>query len=162
MNCINMYSAGLSVQQFARPVAKVPRFIWAVVVFGAILALALAGRDQLLTVLENLLALLGYWNTSFFVVVFTEHIIFRKSNFWAYDLEGWNDPSRLPIGIAGLSAFLIGFAGWFIGMVTTWYVGPVAALIGDYGGDLGNELALVFTLVSYVPIRYLELKWIGR
>lgn len=47
-------------------------------------------------------------------------------------------------------------------MVTTWYVGPIAKLVGDDGGDLGNELALVFTIATYIPVRYLELKWIGR
>lgn len=47
-------------------------------------------------------------------------------------------------------------------MVTTWYVGPVARLIGEDGGDLGNELALVFTFVAYVPVRKLELKYFGR
>lgn len=162
MNCINMYSAALSVQQFARPVAIIPRFIWTFLVFGAILAIAIAGKDQLLTILENLLALLGYWNTSFFVIVATEHFWFRKGQLWNYNLEAWNDPSKLPIGIAGLTAFLVGFVGWFIGMVTTWYVGPVAALIGEDGGDIGNELALVFTFVAYVPVRYMELKWMGR
>lgn len=161
MNCINMYSAALSIQQFARPVSLVPRFFWSLVVFGVIMAISLAGKDQLLTVLQNLLALLGYWNTSFFVIVFIEHYLFRKtiSN---YNLEAWNDPKRLPIGIAGLSAFLVGFVGWFLGMVTTWYNGPLARLIGDSGGDIGNELAFVFTAVTFIPVRYLELKYVGR
>jgi len=68
----------------------------------------------------------------------------------------------LPIGIAGLSAFLVGFVGWFLGMYTTWYVGPIAKLIGESGGDLGNELAFVLTLVTFIPVRYLELKYVGR
>lgn len=161
-NCINMYSCALSVQQFARPIAVVPRFFWAIVIFGVILAIAIAGRDSLLTVLEDLLALLGYWNTSFFVILFSEHMLFRKSDLKNYDLEAWNDPSRLPLGIAGLAAFLVGFVGWFLGMVTTWYVGAVARQIGDEGGDVGNELALVLTLVTYVPVRYWELKKFGR
>jgi len=162
MNCINMYSAALSVQQFARPVSKVPRFFWTLIVFGVIVAIAIAGKDHLLTVLQNLLALLGYWNTSFFVILFSEHYFFRSGNMMNYDLEAWNNPSKLPIGFGGITGFLVGFAGWFIGMVTTWYVGPVAALIGEGGGDLGNELTLVFTFVAYLPARYLELKYVGR
>lgn len=47
-------------------------------------------------------------------------------------------------------------------MSTTWYVGVIAAKIGDTGGDVGNELALVFSLVVFIPTRYLELKVIGR
>lgn len=161
MNCINMYSAALSVQQFARPVSLIPRFIWTIVIFGIVLAIALAGRNNLLTVLENLLALLGYWNTSFFVIVFTEHIVFRKRNIANYDLEGWNDPSRLPIGIAGGVAFIVGVVGWILGMVTTWYIGVAAAAIGG-GGDIGNELTLVITLVIFLPLRYWERKKFGR
>lgn len=161
-NCIAMYSASLSIQQFARPVAVIPRFFWTLVVFGVIVALSIAGKDKLLVVLQNLLALLGYWNTSFFVIVCTEHVVFRKRMIANYNLDAWNDPSRLPLGIAGLTAFLIGFVGWFLGMVTTWYSGPLARLIGDDGGDIGNELALVFTLVTYIPARWFELKHFGR
>jgi len=162
MNCINMYSAALSVQQFARPVSLIPRFIWTVVIFGVVLAIALAGRNNLLTVLENLLALLGYWNTSFFVIVFTEHIVFRKSNIGNYDLEGWNDPSRLPIGIAAGTAFIVGVVGWILGMVTTWYVGVAAKAITEGGGDIGNQLTLMITLVIFLPLRYWERKKFGR
>jgi hypothetical protein len=34
-------------------------------------------------------------------------------------------------------------------------------MIGQYGGDLGNELALGFTLVAYPPLRWLEIKLNG-
>jgi len=86
-------------------------------------ALALAGRNQLLTYLEDFLALLGYWCTSYFVIVFTEHYLFRKDNFANYDLEAWNDPSRLPIGIAGFSAFALGVVAWVLGVrICTFFV----------------------------------------
>lgn len=79
MNILNTYSAAISCQQFARPFARIPRFIWTVLCFGVIIALALAGRNQLLTYLENFLALLGYWCTSYFVIVFTEHCRCRNT-----------------------------------------------------------------------------------
>ncbi|KAF2157716.1 NCS1 family nucleobase:cation symporter-1 [Myriangium duriaei CBS 260.36] len=160
-NCINLYSSALSIQQTTRLAARVPRFFWSLLVAGITIALALAGRNKLLTVIQNLLALLGYWETSFFAIIITEHILFRKNSISNYNLEAWNDPSRLPIGIAGLFAFLVGFSGWMIGMVTTWYIGPVAQAVGG-GGDVGNELCLVFTFVAFVPMRYMELKWVGR
>lgn len=73
-----------------------------------------------------------------------------------YDLEVWNTQSRMPIGFAGLTAFLLGVVGWILGMVQTWYLGPIALKIGETGGDIGNMLAFVFTLVAYVPLRYWE------
>lgn len=162
MNCIAIYSAGLSIQQFARPLAVVPRFIWALLCFVAVILLGLAGKDQLLTYLENFLSLLGYFTTSFFVIIFVEHYWFRKGNYANYNLEGWNDPKQMPVGYAGGLAFALGIIGAVLGMSTTWYVGIIAIKIGDYGGDVGNQLAFVFSLFVYVPARYLELKIVGR
>jgi NCS1 nucleoside transporter family len=120
VNVISIYSAAISCQQFARPFALVPRFIWTILCFLAILALALGGRAQLNTYLQNFLSLLGYWCTQYFVILFTEHYLFRKGNFDNYDLEGWNDPKRLPMGLAALTAFCIGVVAWVMGMVETW------------------------------------------
>ena len=68
----------------------------------------------------------------------------------------------MPIGFAGFAGFAAGIAGAVVGMDETWWVGPIARKIGLDGGDVGNELSLVFTLVAFVPVRYLELKYIGR
>ncbi|KAJ6160887.1 hypothetical protein N7470_004283 [Penicillium chermesinum] len=144
------------------PFAKVPRVFWSFLVFAGILAIGIAGRDHLLDVLQNFLSLLGYWNTSFFVILFIEHYYFRKGNLANYDLDAWNTPSRMPVGYAGLMAFLCGAAGWIVGMAETYYVGPLAKMIGADGGDIANELALVFTSISYLPLRTLELRYVGR
>jgi NCS1 nucleoside transporter family len=164
MNCIAIYSAALSIQQFARPLSIVPRFIWTLIVFVGIILIGLAGRNHLLTVLTNFLSLLGYWNTAFFVILFVEHYLFRKGHkgYQNYDLEAWNTPSKMPVGFAGLFAFLSGIAGCILGMQETWFTGPVAKPIGAYGGDLGNQLAFIFTLVTFIPARYLEYRFIGR
>lgn len=164
MNAIALYSAGLSVQQFARPLSVVPRFVWTCVMFVLIILLALVGRDQLLAFLQNFLSLLGYWNTSFFVILCVEHYVYRGGlqGFQGYDLEAWNDPAKLPFGWAGGCAFAAGISGCVVGMSETWYVGSLARLIGEDGGDIGNELAFVFTLVVFLPGRYLERKYTGR
>jgi NCS1 nucleoside transporter family len=162
-NIINTYSAALSCQQFARPFARIPRVLWTVACFAAILAIALAGRNSLLSYLENFLSLLGYWCTSYFVIVATEHFLFRRGNVALnYDLEAWNDPSRLPWGLAALTSFLLGVVMWCMGMVETWFVGPVGGMIGEGGGDVANELTFAMTLVAYVPLRWLELRYVGR
>jgi purine-cytosine permease-like protein len=160
MNAVALYSAGLSVQQFARPLGAVPRFIWTSLMFVTIFLLALVGRDRLQEFLENFLSLLGYWNTSFFVILFVEHYLFRRGwhGYDMYDLDAWNDPSKLPVGYAGGLAFAAGITGCVVGMSETWYTGVLAAKIGDYGGDIGNQLAFVFTLVVYIPARWLEYK----
>lgn len=164
MNCIAIYSAALSIQQFARPLSIIPRFMWTLIVFVGILLLGLAGRNHLLDVLQNFLSLLGYWNTAFFVILFVEHYYFRNGakGYQDYDLEAWNSPDKLPIGIAGLISFLSGIVGCVLGMEQTWYTGPLAKMIGSNGGDIGNQLAFAFTLITYFPLRVLELKYFGR
>ncbi|RMY78714.1 hypothetical protein D0863_00517 [Hortaea werneckii] len=91
------------------------------------------------------------------VILFCEHYIFRKGNFANYDLDGWNDPKKLPVGVAAFCAFALGVVMWIVGLVQTWYVGPVGARIGSSGGDVANELTLAVTAIAYVPFRYLEL-----
>jgi purine-cytosine permease-like protein len=162
MNCASIYAASISAQLFAKPFQLVPRTIWTLIVFVCILLLGIPGRDHLLIVLTNFIPLLGYWNTSLFVILAAEHYLFRGGNLANYDLDAWNTPARMPIGVAGLTAFLCGAAGWILGMTQTYYVGALAKLIGDSGGDIANELALVFTVISYIPLRQLELKYIGR
>lgn len=161
-NIINTYSAAISCQQFARPFARVPRFLWTFLCFGVIIALSLAGRNQLLTYLEDFLSLLGYWCTSYFIIVFSEHFIFRKGDFNNYNLEGWNNPDVLPMGLAAGTAFGLGIIAWVMGMDETWYIGPLGKMIGEYGGDVANQFTLGITGLSYIPLRYLELKYIGR
>lgn len=160
-NVISIYSAAISCQQFARPLARIPRIIWVVLSFAAILGLAIGGRAKLSTYLQNFLSLLGYWCTQYFVIVCSEHVIFRKMNFANYDLEAWNDPSRLPLGLAAGAAFGLGTVAWVMGMVQTWFVGPLAKQIGG-GGDIGNESTFVITALIYIPARVFERRIIGR
>ena len=162
VNVISIYSSAISFQQLSRPFGRVPRFIWTLFCFALILALAIGGRQKLNTYLQDFLSLLGYWCTSYAVILFEEHYIFRKGNFDNYDLEGWNDPARLPLGIGASVAFILGVVAWCMGMDETWFIGPLAKLIGDAGGDIANEFTFVVTALSYIPARYLELKYFGR
>ena len=100
VNIISLYSAAISCQQVARPFARLPRFIWQIACFAVVVVLALVGRKELNTYLTDFLSLLGYWCTSYVVIILTEHTFIRKRNFANYDLASWNDPAGLPHGIA--------------------------------------------------------------
>ena len=65
----------------------------------------------------------------------------------------------MPVGYAGGMAFAFGIVGCVLGMVQTWYTVVITKMIGDFGGDIGNQLAFLFTLVSYL-LRYLERKYL--
>ena len=162
LNLMNTYSGTLSVQQISPILGKIPRFLWSVVFFGVIIALGLAGRRQLSAYLENFLDVIGYWSTSYVLIIFMEHVFVRKANFANYNLTDWNNPKNLPHGIAAIITFLVGVVCWVMGMSETWYVGPLARLFDGMGGDVANEFTLVFTCVAYLPLRFLELRIFGK
>lgn len=71
------------------------------------------------SILENLLSILGYWTLAFAEILFIEHFFFRPS-LGGYDLTAWQDPEKLPIGLAGTASLLIGIGFSFLGMAQTW------------------------------------------
>ncbi|WFD28468.1 hypothetical protein MNAN1_003479 [Malassezia nana] len=162
LNLMNTYSGTLSVQQISPILGKVPRFLWSLVFFGVVIALGLAGRKRLSAYLQNFLDVIGYWCTSYILIIFMEHVFVRKANFSNYDLTQWNNPKGLPHGIAAAITFLVGIVCWIMGMSETWYVGPLAALFGGEGGDVANEFTLAFTCIAYLPLRFVEMKIFGK
>ncbi|KAH6716245.1 permease for cytosine/purines, uracil, thiamine, allantoin-domain-containing protein [Leptodontidium sp. MPI-SDFR-AT-0119] len=158
-NIPGTYSAALGFQMLGRYPKAVPRYWWTIVVVAIYFVCAIIGRDHLFTIFQNFLALMGYWVTVFVSIVFEEHLFKWKSGF---DWSAWEDPKRLPVGYAALTAFLVGWAGCIISMYQVYYVGPIAALVGDAGADLGIWVGCGFALVTYPPLRLLELKLVGR
>ena len=130
------YSSGVDFQVLGRYFEKVPRVIWNT--FGVIIftVCAIAGREHLAEIFTNFLALMGYWVSIWFAIVIEEHLIFRKWGGMGWNWGAWNDRSKLPHGIAALIAFLVGWAGAILCMAQVWYIGPLAGLIGEYGGDV--------------------------
>lgn len=163
-NVPNTYSAALSVQAFHRWLAYVPRAVWTVVVTVAYTIAAVAGREHFATILSNLLSILSYWCAFFFVILFLEHFLFRRPGgmLGGYDLDAYNDPKKLPIGIAAIVAGTAGVVGAVLGMDQTYYNSVISRKLGPYGADIGFELAAAFCLVVYPPLRYLEIKHFGR
>lgn len=88
----------------------------------------------------------------------TFRYIFRKGNF---DWETWNRKDLQPHGVAGLFVFIVGWAGAILCMYQTYFIGPIAALVGN-GANLGLIVACGLTLICYPPARLLELKVVGR
>ncbi|KAJ6508498.1 permease for cytosine/purines, uracil, thiamine, allantoin-domain-containing protein [Mycena sanguinolenta] len=164
-NVPNTYSAALSIQSLGRPFAKVPRFFWTLVIFIIYTVAGVAGREHFATILSNFLSILSYWTAFFIIIVIEEHFIFRRpgGRLGGYNLDDWDTPSRLPLGIAGILAGCFGVAGAVVGMAEVWYIGPIGVKAGaDFGADLGFELAAAFSGITYPIFRWLEIRYIGR
>ncbi|KAI1174081.1 purine-cytosine permease [Nemania sp. FL0916] len=161
-NCPNIYSVSLSLQVLARTTERVPRFIWTTVGTAIYIAIAIPGYDHFEAALENFLLLVGYWLAIYLGVSLTEHFVFRRG-FNGYRPEDYVAPKRLPPSFAAISAFVAGVAGAVLGTAQVWFIGPVGRLCGgDFGGDVGFELAFGFTTITYLGLRSLETWYFGR
>lgn len=160
-NVPNMYTIALSAQAMWEPFAKIPRVAWTMAGNGATLGIAIAAVYFFAGFMENFMNSIGYYLAIYSAMALPEHFIFRKG-FQGYNIEDWNNNSRLPIGIAGCSAFITGAFGVALGMDQSYWVGEIGSLIGDYGGDIGFELGASWAFIVYCCVRPLELKKFGR
>ena len=128
------YSSGIDFQILGRAAQRVPRFVWNTVAVIIYTICALAGRNTLEEIFTNFLALMGYWLAIWIAIILEEHLIFRRSS--GYDWTVWNEQKQLPIGLAALLAFLVGWAGAILCMAQVWYIGPIAKKVGEYGADV--------------------------
>ena len=160
-NIANIYSSGLSLQLLGHWFHAVPRFIWSLLVAIVVAVLAIAGQQHLSIIVSNFVSLLGYWAVSFTLILLIEDKWFRHQE--GYNLLAWDQPSKLPLGIAAVLALLTGYlAGGVTGMAQTWYIGPIAAKFGGFGGDVGIYLSAVFTAIVYPIARAIEKRKSGR
>ena len=104
---------------------------------------------------------MAYWLTPFLTIMFLEHMLWRRG--YAYDVSAWEDPKRLPYGIAAITCWSVGTVLAILSMSQVWYVGPIALKVGNppYGTDISWELALGATLIMYPPARWLERRLTG-
>ncbi|CAI7570138.1 unnamed protein product [Penicillium glandicola] len=159
-NVPGTYSASLGFQMLGRYPAKIPRWVWTCVGVIIYLVCALVGQNNLSDIFEDWLALMGYWVCIYLVIALEEHFIFRPSR--GFDWEDWADRSKLPLGLAALAAFLIGWIGSIISMNQIYFTGPIAKMVGDSGSDLGIWVGSAWAMVTYPGLRWLELKKFNR
>lgn len=160
-NIPNNYSLGLSAQVLGNWAIKIPRFLWTFTGVLVYVIAAVAGREHFATILDSFLLCMGYWATPFALIIFQEHLIFKRG---VYDLDGWNDKRVMPWGLAAFFSWGVSIIMAVMGMSQEWYVGPIAlAAFGPpYGADIGFELSIATCLLLYSPLRYLERKHVGR
>jgi purine-cytosine permease-like protein len=162
-NCPNIYSVALTVQVLAHWTQRIPRFVWTAIGTGAYIAIAIPGYSHFEAVLENFMNMIGYWLAIYEGISFAEHFVFKRG-MKGYNPDFYDQPGRLPPGIAAVFSFCCGVAGMVTGMSQVWWVGPIALHAGEapFGGDVGFELGFAFAFAAYCITRPLELKMFGR
>ncbi|KAJ5677156.1 uncharacterized protein N7477_002789 [Penicillium maclennaniae] len=157
-NTPGAYSMSMNFQMLGDFFRTVPRPVFVTLSTAIYCGCAMGGRNQLYDVFKSFLPLIGYWVMMFFCIIVMEDVLFRRRR--GYDWSSWNTSQQLPMGIAAGLAFAIGWAGAIVGMDQSYYGGPVAQLA--HGADLGTWLGAGFTLVSFPPLRAVELWYMGR
>lgn len=120
-NIFNLYSMSLSLQVCGSYAARLPHFVYATLAAIVTAILAIVGKEAVDHILSNLLAVISFWTTIFFVISLEEHVLFRKK--MGYLLEAYNDKTRLGHGMAAMTALVIGGVGAALGMSQSWYRG---------------------------------------
>jgi len=131
------YVAGVDFQVLGQWCYYVPRFAWNTLGVIIYTICGIVGRESLATIFTNFLALMGYWVTIWVAIMLEEHLIFYKGmGMVKFNLENWNDRTKLPLGGAAVIAFLVGWVGAILCMAQVWYIGPFAKGVGEYGADV--------------------------
>ncbi|KAH9860915.1 hypothetical protein IAQ61_010651 [Plenodomus lingam] len=154
------YSSGIDAQILGRWAGAIPRVIWNTVGVVIYTVCALAGRAHLAEIFTNFLALMGYWVSVWIAITLEEHLIFRRKT--GFKWEVWNQKNKLPLGIAALIAFVVGWIGAIMCMAQVWYIGPLAKQVGTYGADMGNFVGFAWAALVYPPLRMWELRRFER
>lgn len=127
-NIPGIYSSALAWQLLGRRWERVPRAAWSF--FGVVICTvcAVAGRNSLYDIFSNFLSIMGYWVGMWVTIQALDELLFRRRGMpvAGYAWADWNSPEKLPLGLAALGAFLIGWAGAALSMHQVWWVGPIA------------------------------------
>src|SRR5947199_1837712 len=111
-NIPNDYSLGLSVQVFCSPFQRVRRYVWKLIGAVIYLAMALPASSNFVHTLPDFLLIIAYWLGPWSIILIEEHFVFRHGQ---YNVDDWNNPSRLPIGWAALFSIVFGLVGVLLG-----------------------------------------------
>ena len=102
---------------------------------------------------------IGYWLGPFIAIVLTEHVVFRRAVWDAYDVaHAWNRPGArgLARGWAAVLTLLSSVGLIVVCMAQEWWTGPVARA-GT--GDIAMIVSFAYSTVVYTAVRSLELRW---
>jgi len=148
-----MYTFGTSFMTVAPFFARVPRYVFAIISEVILIPVAIVGATRFYSTLVNVLSIIGYWSTAFAAIIFAEHVVFRRCDFFRYNLEHWDKPRCLPPGIAAVLSFAGAFGIIVPSMSQAWYIGPIARA-GT--GDIGVLTGFIVAGALYLGSRSLE------
>ncbi|PCH44809.1 cytosine-purine permease [Wolfiporia cocos MD-104 SS10] len=148
-----MYTFSSSLMTISQRFAQIPRYIFVFVSVAILIPVAIEGALRYYNTFTDVINIIGYWSVVHGALILMEHAVFRKCDYAAYVLEDWNNPKRLPLGIAATATFLCAFGIIIPCMNQAWYVGPIAAA---GSGDIGIIAGSCAVCILYPVFRRIE------
>ncbi|THH12960.1 hypothetical protein EW146_g7213 [Bondarzewia mesenterica] len=148
-----MYSFGTSFMAVTPILAKVPRYVYAVIATAILIPVAIVGAVRFYNTLVDILSIIGYWSAIHAAIIMSDHSIVRRGRFTSYNVKDWDKPRRLPLSLASVIAFLGAIAIIVPCMSQVWYIGPIASM-GT--GDISMFTGFAMAALLYVPLRIME------
>lgn len=153
-----MYSISLFTVAVIPWLRHIPRIVLLVVAAGVMVAIGITASRSFLPALSTLVSIAGYMTGPTVSVFLAEWFVFRKANPRSFNPAIWNDHKALPSGIPAIFAVVAPWGLIVPSMATAWYVGPIAMKTGDLAWELGAASSIVL----YLPLRALEIRFRGR
>ena len=165
-NIPNIYSFSLSAQVVSPIFKHVPRVLYTIIGTAVFMVLGIVAANNFNDAFTSFMEITSYWFAVYIVIVFEDHLLFRRCSYKNYDFNSWNDRKRLPISLSAFLSGLIGVVGSVLGMSQTRFSGPIAKLIANNtnqkGADIGFELGFILTAITFPIFRMIELRFIKR
>ncbi|KAF5624645.1 Purine-cytosine permease FCY2 [Fusarium tjaetaba] len=133
----DMYSISLFTVAVIPWLRHVPRVLILVFASGVMIGVGIAASRSFLPSLSTLVSIAGYITAPSVSVFLVEWFVFRKANPASVDPAIWDNPSALPSGIPAVISIMAPWGLIVPSMSTVWYVGPIAARVGDLAWELG-------------------------
>ncbi|CAF3377448.1 unnamed protein product [Rotaria sp. Silwood1] len=165
-NIPNIYSLSLSAQVITPIFNRIPRVLYTVIGTVIYILLAIVAASKFNDSLTSIMGVSSYWFAIFIVIVFEDHLLFRRCSFKNYNFDIWDSYKLLPISLAAILSGIVGIVGITLGMSQTWFNGPISKAIARdteaQGADVGFEVGFIFTAVTFPLFRLIELYFVER
>ncbi|KAK4451760.1 purine-cytosine permease [Podospora aff. communis PSN243] len=159
INSPPIYSVSFSLQLISRHTERISRYLWPIITTVLYVAIAIIAYVHFATWLGNFLVIFGYWVAIYQTIAYCEHYLYLRGE-RGYRPDDYQDATMLPKGWAALAGTAAGVFGTVLGMVTAFWIGPVAKALG--GVDVGMLMAFLLGGVTFIGIRGWERgKWPG-
>ncbi|KAL6925665.1 hypothetical protein ACO0SA_000266 [Hanseniaspora valbyensis] len=161
INIPNFYSFSICCQAIHKFFERFERQWYTLIAFIISVGISIAAVEtSFKTFMSDMMDGIGYFAVLFTFITLSEIIVFRRFDLSFIKPEDYDTKSKLPVGLAGIAAFVLNIPLVAMGMNQSYWVGYISRKCGGAdGGDVAMEITGACSFLIYIPLRYFENKW---